>query len=298
MIKNKKTFLALIFIFSFACVAYVSQAGVAENGAGWLWGGTDNGAVAPNTLNTGLGWLSMNNVTSGGTVSYGVDIPAIDGAVTGHAWSENVGWVEFAPAGPYPEAPTNSAQRVGNQMTGWARIVSIRTAGANAGGWLGWIKLAGTAQNGSPYGVSIDATTGELAGYAWSNELGWIDFSQASTTAAPPVAVAGSCGTADIMTRSYAASELSWGSYTACDAGVSVPVLDASNFPAQGHTFPWSCPGSGGGGAASCTGYRADICVPTCAAITCEGKTCTDCAGLHDGTKVCRDANWREVSPN
>jgi hypothetical protein len=71
--------------------------------------------------------------------------------------------------------------RNGNNLEGWARFEEIRLAGlsSNAGGWLGWIKMRGTAQNESAYGVSINED-GTLAGYGYSNELGWVDFSRAS----------------------------------------------------------------------------------------------------------------------
>lgn len=171
--KNKKILLSLIIFFCFAGVVYISHAGTGENATGWLWGGSDDGAGN----NTGLGWISMNDInpTSGGG-SYGVNIPDVScsGAgcnLSGYAWSSNVGWINF-----------NGAQRSGNMLTGWAKITSIETAAAagNSGGWQGQISLSGNATNGNPYGVSIDPATNKLSGYAWSDELGWIDFRLAS----------------------------------------------------------------------------------------------------------------------
>ena len=58
MIKNKKILFALIILFSFAIVVGKTQAGILDNVTGWLWGGSDDGAGN----NTGLGWISMNNL--------------------------------------------------------------------------------------------------------------------------------------------------------------------------------------------------------------------------------------------
>jgi len=179
--KIKKLSLIVLVISAVLGLAFFvskTQAGTGENGLGWLWGGSDDGGAPLN--NTGIGWVSMNNTTGGGANSYGVNIPATDGAVTGYAWSENVGWISFNSA-DIAGCPDGNcvAQRSGNNLTGWARIVGIETelAAGNSGGWQGWIKL-----NGTGYGVDITKMdgTGNNKTYAWSDELGWIDFSKAS----------------------------------------------------------------------------------------------------------------------
>jgi hypothetical protein len=158
-----------------------------ETGHGWLWGGSDDPAT--------LGWISMNNTDPsgapvGGTNSYGVNIPAVDGSVTGYAWSENYGWISFN-ASDMAGCPFGGATRVGNTITGGARILSIRDAGSNAGGWLGCVSLDSTTTGSSiAYGVDITKMdgTGTNPTYAWSDELGWIDFSksQVVTVIVPP----------------------------------------------------------------------------------------------------------------
>jgi hypothetical protein len=83
--------------------------------------------------------------------------------LTGSAWSENVGWIDFAPA------------------HGGARIAATHLSGYAWGPDVGWIKLGADA--GGPYansgpadwGVNRDAA-GALSGYAWSETLGWIHF--------------------------------------------------------------------------------------------------------------------------
>ncbi|HBO17175.1 MAG: hypothetical protein UR69_C0002G0173 [Candidatus Moranbacteria bacterium GW2011_GWE2_35_2-] len=165
--KNKKILLFLVVF----CATFMLGAFLKANAAlvtGYLWGGTEqvsDGAINGNE--TGVGWIDLSDK---------VDVPSSDGNVSGYGWSENIGWVDFNPAGPYPEAPNNSVRRVGNNLVGWARIVSIATARAagNSGGWLGWVKM---------HNVSIDSATGQMSGYAWSDELGWIDFANAKIEA-------------------------------------------------------------------------------------------------------------------
>ncbi len=70
-----------------------------------------------------IGWINFNNTSGGGAVNYGVNIDPATGNLSGFAWSENIGWISFAPAGPYPEAPDYSAKldTTTNGVTGWAR---------------------------------------------------------------------------------------------------------------------------------------------------------------------------------
>jgi hypothetical protein len=167
----------------------------AENVEGWLWGG----GVTTNPLGyEGMGWISGNseNCDSDGNgfvdsscggdnstdsvVFYAVNIPENDGNVTGYAWSEHYGWIDFEPVGSYPTDPQHSVKRNGDFLEGWARIVAIAgdSAVGNSGGWDGWIKM-----KGSGYGVDIKKFGADMNDpnrektYAWSDELGWIDFS-------------------------------------------------------------------------------------------------------------------------
>jgi len=180
--------ISLIIVFSIIGIGSVLfvKAGTGYNVSGWLWGGTTEDGSNKPERSTGLGWISTHN--SGEGDLYGLYIPSSDGSVSGYAWSENIGWIDFQPSGPYPTNPSYSAKREGNKLTGWARILSIKEANeiGNSGGWKGWIKLGGTAQDGSSYGVEVDPTTGKLSGYAWSDELGWISFDRASTTPVNP----------------------------------------------------------------------------------------------------------------
>ncbi len=148
-----------------------------DNVSGWAWANTPQSAGTPTTgTDQGLGWISFNNTTDGSATAYGVNVDSATGNFSGYAYIGNgsgqgdTGWIHFAPVGPYPELPNYSARRVGNTVTGWAKALSI------TGGFDGWIKLSGTATNGSTYGVTI-ATDGTFSGKAWGDSvLGWIDF--------------------------------------------------------------------------------------------------------------------------
>jgi len=109
---------AIIVVFIAGSVLFFSDkimASASDNIRGWIW--------AEN-----IGWISLNSVncdsdgnhitdagnysqcpTGATSVDYGVSISQPNGSFSGYAWSENVGWVSFAPVGPYPAAPSYSA---------------------------------------------------------------------------------------------------------------------------------------------------------------------------------------------
>lgn len=189
--KNKKILLLSFVVFTVVFVSIGTakiKAGSGDNALGWLWGGGTelDGAFPGDGTNTNVRWISMNSTDTASAVDYGVNIPMSDGDLSGEAWSggddsgPGLGYITFDASrlGGCPSG-TCSARRIGDQLEGWARFEQIAAAGANSGGWSGWISLSGVAQNGSSYGVSIDSATGQMSGYAWSDELGWIDFSGA-----------------------------------------------------------------------------------------------------------------------
>jgi hypothetical protein len=142
-----------------------------------------------------MGWISFNssdcdtnndgkndNALCGAVnsviTSYGVNFPSGDGDITGYAWSEYYGWISFNGGGSAASnagdlagctgpAVLGQARRVGNALTGGARIMAIKTAVAagNAGGYDGCIDLS-TA--------TIDTGDNTLNGNFWSSDLGWI----------------------------------------------------------------------------------------------------------------------------
>ncbi|MDI6602942.1 MAG: PKD domain-containing protein [Patescibacteria group bacterium] len=62
----------------------------------------------------------------------------------------------------------------------------------NVSGWawsenIGWISFNNTTGGGTVnYGVNIDSKTGEFSGYAWSENIGWIDFAPAGPYPSDP----------------------------------------------------------------------------------------------------------------
>jgi hypothetical protein len=77
--------------------------------------------------------------------------------------------------------------------------VAHASGSAALSGWawssnVGWLNF-GSTTTPIPYGVSMDATTGNLTGYAWSSSLGWISFNGSDTTGCPsdPVATPQPC---------------------------------------------------------------------------------------------------------
>ena len=138
-------------------------------------------------------------------IDYRVVLNEATGFLSGYAWSENIGWIKFNPAGPYPSAPNYSAcvnlpgtsgevcqaDLADNQMGGWARVCSAAanpdcTGGANpnSGGWDGWIKLRGL-----DYGLSLidsfpnllgnPCCSKDVLGWSWGeNVVGWLSFNR------------------------------------------------------------------------------------------------------------------------
>jgi len=95
------------------------------------------------------GWINFAP-TSGGGVTVG------DSRISGYAWSENFGWIALAPLG----AGVHNA----------AGLLSGFAWGENAG-WINFAPPAG--------GVSI-APNGQFTGWAWGENIGWINFATQS----------------------------------------------------------------------------------------------------------------------
>lgn len=161
-------------------------AGVGDNVAGFAW--SEN-----------IGWISFNNTNTGGGTSYGVNIlenAAGVGVLSGFAWSGNIGWISFnradtgAPPGPpvvvppYDPGAAHGALAIidtDNKLQGWARALiacdsvpcTSVGAGANTGGWDGWVRL----NNNSTYGLTLNPVVGTsyFTKWAWGADvIGWI----------------------------------------------------------------------------------------------------------------------------
>ena len=216
--KKKSLFLILTTLFFIAVFGLLPlkgvRAGASDNVSGWAW--SEN-----------IGWISFNctnvpKVCNGGATTtgsvcsgaadcpgaacvdtcslsnYGVKVSTSTGLFSGYAWSENIGWISFAPAGAYPASPDYQAcldlpgsgqtcDGVGDyKISGWARACSVFQSGCSGalaastalGGWDGWIKLSGAT-----YGISLNSVAGEVEKWSWGGDdnnneavIGWVSF--------------------------------------------------------------------------------------------------------------------------
>lgn len=192
---------ALLFTTGMFLGVATSKAGYSHESNGWAWGGSEDLFTS---TTAGLGWISMNSTDcdlgDDGTVSaaeaaltgcaegpiadYGVDTwgggPSI---ASGYAWSENYGWISFnqsdltgCPSGVCAARHVSGGYRLPlTGMAGWARILSLVQWGPGNQG--GWVKLASESDDTISYGVTYHIRSKEFGGYAYSDEVGWIDFS-------------------------------------------------------------------------------------------------------------------------
>lgn len=191
MVKQNKLlssifFLLLLIVFTGVVWSVAThpveniQASAAQNTIGFAWSDT-------------IGWISFNsrncdtdnNGFSDGDIvgcpaagaivaAYGVNSDLATGNISGYAWSENIGWIDFDAAGPYPSNPQIPAEfNAGSgKLSGWARALS------NGGGWDGWVKMArGPGDPGVNYEVQLNKMTGMFEGYAWGSDVvGWLSY--------------------------------------------------------------------------------------------------------------------------
>ena len=149
-------------VFMFLCLP--SHAGGNDNISGWAW--SDNiGYISHNCIDT-----EEATTCDSADYDYGVNIDE-NGDFSGYAWSESVGWINYAPTETSPDGVVSPAKynTVTGEVSGWARILVFEDGGG------GWIKMRGIADDGTPYGVSIDEQ-GYLSGFAYSDDIGWIEY--------------------------------------------------------------------------------------------------------------------------
>jgi len=113
-----------------------------------------------------------------------------------YAWSENIGWIDFAYPGGNVKVPIGAGDLNGGAYvlanSSWISLNCAYTdscstvdykvssdANGNLSGWawsesFGWISFASTTP--VTYGVTVSTSTGEFNGYAWSENIGWISF--------------------------------------------------------------------------------------------------------------------------
>jgi hypothetical protein len=281
-----------LFILVFAAASFL-KVQAAQVITGWLWGGSEDGNIGGTIGSidgneTGVGWISMSstNPGAGRSVSYGVTVDD-SGKLSGYAWSENIGWVSFNESDltGCPSAPNCSATLSSDRekLQGWARIMSIPQAGANAGGWQGWISLSDSNPNdGVNYGVEVSKMdgTGNSPTYAWSDELGWIDFSRAKIESCDPPA----CATKVLCEGDK---------FTTCDSSF---CTNGGSCALTGDTT-WKCTNSCG--EVSCSAFIQNpedgVCGPADEKSFCTGQAPTD-ADLCSGGEPDPKANLLDLN--
>jgi hypothetical protein len=188
--------LGLFAVFVAVSVAYVSSS--PDHLPLSVSASTQN-ALTGYAWSDNIGWISFSGP------GYGVVINS-DKSLSGYAWGDNIGWVSFN-AGDVGSCGAGPSYNPGSQgLSGWARAL-------NTGG-DGCISLSG-----SGYGVVLN---GQHT-YAWgSDTVGWLDFASAVNPCPNGNGQAGSC--------------------TSCNSG----------YVLQGGVCYLQCP-NGTGAAGSCT---------------------------------------------
>ena len=76
--------------------------------------------------------MNCLNTNTCGTSSYKVLVDSVTKKLSGYAWSDAVGWIQFGGLASVPTGPNNDAQIVGNNLVGWAKAVSGDTTCGSA----------------------------------------------------------------------------------------------------------------------------------------------------------------------
>ncbi len=144
---KRSIFLSLfaILALSFSVFAPV-QAGLEHNTSGWAWSDTS-------------GWIYHNSTDNPSVPLFGVDIDETAGTLSGHAWNDNLGYIDFS------GVTYNSGN---GQLSGTAVILDL-------GAGPGDVSMRGTCGAGCTYGVDV-LPDGQFTGFAWNNTTGYIDF--------------------------------------------------------------------------------------------------------------------------
>ena len=132
---------------------------------GWAWGSDV------------VGWLGFKGP---GSVDYGVNIDEATDKLSGHVWSENIGWVSFdrdetgTPPSDDPCVDESCLARLkldNYQLDGWMRALNY------GDGWDGWISLNKKTGDSFDYEVVFNPDSKEFEGWAYGSDvLGWISF--------------------------------------------------------------------------------------------------------------------------
>jgi len=113
-----------------------------------------------------------------------------------YAWNDVIGWVDFY--------ATDNINVSSTQLTGYAsssvgfialdcatspsgdicgtsdfKVLKDGTGGLSGYAWndnIGWLNFSGTTTQDQAYGVSVDPSSGDFSGWAWNDAVGWFSF--------------------------------------------------------------------------------------------------------------------------
>lgn len=165
--------ISILTLASLATSNFLAEAGSSHNVSGWAWSDS-------------AGWISFNSANDPATTAdYGVNVDDT-GIFSGYAWSDVVGWISFN-ASDVSGCPSGTCQPQVNlttgEVTGFAKMLLDYTGSGDdafANGWNGWIELSGSNHTSPDMsgnsGLTYDPTNEQFLGYAWSDDIGWIDF--------------------------------------------------------------------------------------------------------------------------
>ncbi len=245
----KKTSYLLVILLSFVVFSVVvATTTTLYNVKGYSW-------------SSNVGWVKADPTNGGVFMSN-------DGTLSGYAWanpydsrdgSKNLGWLSFkasdisgCPSGPGTCPATVTSTTTNSTVTGWARFIAHDVLPNTY--YTGWVHLSGTATNGSPYGVTYDASAKTLNGYAWGgNVVGWIHISfsiegtcELATAPAAPTglqASAASCNEVDLSWIAPPATNPPVSGYYIYRNGqlvfssISPSAIDTTVIPGQNYSY-------------------------------------------------------------
>jgi hypothetical protein len=117
-------------------------------------------ALTGNAWSDNIGWISFSGTASDSS-PYSVGVNS-DNTLSGYAWSDNIGWINFG-----PNSCGAQATMTAGTLTGFAKAIS-----ADNNGWDGCISLSGSSP---AYGPALSGS--DFDGFAWgSDTVGWISF--------------------------------------------------------------------------------------------------------------------------
>jgi len=289
-----------------------TEAAIATNVSGWAWSDYS-------------GWISLNSDNlkcdvnpKDGLVdkippipsqcqlpgspypSYGVIINPTTKTMTGSAWSDNVGWISFNNISNCPSAPSGPCgasvvqDGANYRLKGWARLLGM--VNSSYGGWVALGCYNSPTEYNCPAGVnllkvSINPTNGKMSGWAYSNDIGWISFSDTSTNHPSPSPGYG------VTTTAFQSTQLT-ANNSSVNAGEPVNLTWNSSGT--------SCSGSGGTFAPSGTSGSQIVnpIITTTYTLNCTGPGLLETASVTINVGVAGGAGagtgvntWREIAP-